>query len=451
MLNNGLKDRRQVSSEIEHAAVEAEADEELAEVFGGQDLDDHQVRANWYAAGLWPFRRISFECPGCSRWLSVKLSNSGRMGFCPSCDLTVASPDVEQNLPPALVSRAKEIPALPARRIPEPRLQRASEAKAEPRDDVAGGIADPDPEETHRLNPELHPNWNRQRILLGEEEQWGINEDTALVPLRVVTRHQHLAPWLGCLALLIAAWAVGYAFMVSQRVEQPDEIPTVNKVSQISKVPLGSELWVVLDALMTASTPEEMVSLVRKPEEMLPKMQAYYAGVGAGVELPHRFERARPGLKVYQSGDKRFARFEGRCDGRPVKFSFEGTEFGWRLDWESLVGYSDTNWDKFLIERPTGEYEFRLLANVIIDKELDYNREKYLCLHLTDHLETGHGFALLDRYSKQAVQLEKFLKLSDKARGAYPRTWITPVLRTKSGSEQLLELVGLKSASWLTL
>ena len=447
MLKTG-PDRPRVSSEIERA-IEAEAEEELAEVFGGKGLEDHQVRANWYVAGLWPFGRISFECPGCSRWLSVKSSNSGRIGFCPSCDLTVASPDVEQNLPPALVSRAKEIPALPARRLPGPRPQCASGAKAEPQGEAAGGVedADPSPEEIHRLNPERQPVWNRQHSLLDGEERWGINEDTELVPMRVVTRYQHLAPWLGCVALLIAAWGVGYAFMVSQRIDQPQGIPMVNSVQQKPRVPLGSELWVVLDALATAATPEEMVSLVRDPKEMLPKMQAYYAG--AGVELPHRFERTRRGLKVYQLGAKRFARFEGRCDGRPVKFSFEGTEYGWRLDWESLVGYSDTDWGKFLVERLAGEYEFRLLANVIIDKELEYNREQYLCLHLIDHLETGHGFALLDRFSEQAVQLEKFLKLSDKARGAYPRTWITPVLRVKEGSDQLLELVGLKSASWL--
>ena len=132
-----------------------------------------------------------------------------------------------------------------------------------------------------------------------------------------------------------------------------------------------------------------------------------------------------------------------------MKFSFEGTEYGWRLDWESLVGYSDTSWSQYLVERPAGEHEFRLLANVTIDPALDYNRENFVCLHLVDHLETGHGVALLDRFSEEAKQLEKFLKLDSISRGSAPRTWITPILRVKPGSDELLELVGVKSASWL--
>jgi hypothetical protein len=203
----------------------------------------------------------------------------------------------------------------------------------------------------------------------------------------------------------------------------------------------------VLDVLSTAETPDELLSLVRNSNQLAPKIRAYYAE--NQVPLPHRFERARPGLNVYQLGTKRFARFEGRCDGRPVKFTFESTQYGWRLDWESLVGYSEMSWPKFLKERPGGEHQFRLLAKVSDDKLIDYDRKRFICLQLTDHLETGDGFALVDRFSDTAVKLGKFLELHANSRGTSPQTWVTPILRPLEGSDELLEMADLRSASWL--
>ena len=436
MLDTSLK-------ESPKKTVEKEADAELAEVFGGEGVANPEGRAKWYVSGLWPFRRISFECPGCSRWLSAKTAFAGRVGFCPSCDLTVSMPAPEEDIPPALVSQKKEIPAVPARRLPNPRpgSDPEPEAAEEPGGAGANGA------DLHRLNPERDPEWSRRDSLLDEEEQWGIDEKKGYVPLRVVTKYQTMLPWIGCAALAAAAVSFGYAFMVSQRADHAAEIPSIHGPEGRVPVPLGSELWVVLDSLATATEPEEMVSLVRKPKEILPKMERYYAENPGS--LPHRFERAKPGVRVYQLGARQFARFEGRCDGRPVKFSFELTTYGWRLDWESMIGYCEHDWGEYLRTRPEGEFRFRLLANVTIDPELKYDREKYLCLHLTDHLETGHGYALVDRFGAQAAQLDKFLTLHEKARTHVPRTWVTPVLKTVEGSDELLELVALKSASWL--
>ncbi len=357
----------------------------------------------------------------------------GTDGFCPSCDLTVEAPDPTKQFAPALVSSAREIPALPARRLPVARTGASNEA-------ALARAASKD--KTGRA-----PGLIRQAGI-PEEAEWGIRDDHSLVPMRVVTRFQSFLPWLGIALLIGTAWIVSHSFVAEREQAQAVEIPSAQEPKKRSKIPLGSELWVVLDALSTAVTPEEVLSLVRHPSEVRPKLLAYYAE--NEIELPHRFERARPGVKIFALGGKRFARFEGRCDGRPVKFSFEGTEFGWRLDWESLVGYSEQRWEDFLDDRPEGEHQFRVLASVSGDELLEYDRERYICLQLTDNLQTGTGFALVDRYGEVAHLLGKFLEISAQARdGTIPQTWITPVLGGFEDSEELLEIVDLKSASWL--
>ncbi|MGI9241441.1 MAG: hypothetical protein ACR2RV_11615 [Verrucomicrobiales bacterium] len=421
-----LKTERQAPADPRQ---QSQADAELAEVYGGRGIENLPSRAKWYCAGLWPFRRISFECPGCRRWLSVSRSHAGRVGFCPSCDLTVGAPEPAKQLPPALVSSASEIPALPARRLPV--------AKA--RGDATQGTIS-------IAKTGQAPDLKRQ-VGVSEESEWGIHEDDSLVPIRVVTRLQSFWPWLGIAALLGIAWLACQGFMAMQGETEEAGIPLAQAAETGAKPPLSSELWVVLDSLSTAVTPEEILSLVRNPDEMRPILLDYYAK--HDIDLPHRFERASPGLKVFVIGGKSFARFEGRCDGRPVKFSFEGTKYGWRLDWESLVGYSALDWSEFLSERPGGEHQFRLLVSVANDELLEYDRERFICLQLTDHLETGTGFALVDRYGKSGMMLGKFFKISDQARSGMPQTWITPSLRKFEGSGELLEVVDLESTSWL--
>jgi hypothetical protein len=415
------------------AKLREEADAELAAVYGGNGVESQHFYSKWYCSGIWPFRRISFECPGCRRWLSVAAAHSARIGFCPSCDLTVSAPDLAADLPPALVSSAKEIPALPARRLPDSRtVPDTEEATSKPSRGKSG-----------------HAPGLTRFVGTPEEAKWGIGDDHSLVPIRVVTRLQSIAPWLGLATLIGAAALACYAFIAMQKEPAAVEIAPDSELDARPKVPLGSELWVVLDSLSTAESPEELLSLVRNPDELRPQLTAYYKDKGNEVVLPHHFERASPGVKVYELGDRRFARFEGRCDGRPVKFTFEATEHGWRLDWESLVGYNATDWSTYLKARPAGDYQFRLLGSVSTDELIDYEREEYVCLQFTDHLETATGFALVKRYGRTEAKLGKFLELSSQARGVKARTWMTPVLRAIEGSDELLEMVDLRSGSWL--
>ena len=410
--------------------IEDEVDAELAEVYATEELEMPRFQSKWYVSGLWPFRRISFECPHCSRWLSVKSRHSARMGHCPSCDLTIAAPDLDTDLPAALVSRGKGGLATAVEDAP---VEDAPVFRARP--------ADPSrlPESSVQPAEQDSP---------GEgEEAWGINPDTSLVPVRVVTRYQNVAPWLGVAAALCGTFLLGKSFVAMQSPPRTAIVPVPAEQVEKPKADLGSALWVVLDSLATATTPEEMATMVRNPEEMLPKMSGYYAE--HQIELPHQFERATPGTKLYEMNGTRFARFEGRLDGRPVKFTFESTEFGWRLDWESMIGYSDMPWAAFLAERPEGRHEFRVLAKIVVDPLLEYDRKRYFCLQLTDHLGTGTGFALVERYGISATKLEKFLALYDQ--GKHPSTWILPVLTPVEGSDELLEMVDVKRGSWLDL
>lgn len=411
--------------------IEDEIDREMAEVYGGEGVEQVRFRSKWYVAGLRPFRKISFECPGCSRWLSVNSAHSGRSGFCPSCDLTVCAPDIAEDLPAALVSTAKQVPATPAHELPEQQVWEARPAN--------------DPRQDARF--ERTPELERPGKVENDEDHWGIRDDNSLVPVYVVTRYQSIKPWLGIATVLVCALFAGRMFLSAQGNGAASAAAAEVEKPQPKRPQIGSDMWVVLDSLATAKTPEEMASLVRNPEEMLPKMQTFYKNNASLVSLPHKFERTSPRTVGYEINGRTFVRFEGRCDGRPVKFAFEQTQYGWRLDWESLIGYSQMPWSGFLEDRPQGDHEFRVLAKVTTDGVLEYDRQQYLCLHLVDHLGTGNGFALLDRHGLAAAKIGKFLQLYD--RGQQPTTWITPILKVHEGSDELLEVVDFKSGSWL--
>jgi len=373
-------------------------------------------RAKWYNNGLWPFRRISFECPGCSRWLSIKSVHAGRVGLCPSCDLTISAPEPKEELPPALVSRSKTSHS-----------------------ETGAGLNG------------LTPDNDRKLPVVGDEDSWGLSEDTSLVPFHVVTRYQTVLPWIGLAVVVGLAVGVGF-WIMSANQHEPRNLAMENEAAKAAvrsnakpAAKMSSQLWVVLDSLATAENADEMSALVRNPEQMLPKMRSYYAE--GHSKLPHRFERARPGLKIFDIDGTSFARFEGRCDGRPVKFAFEWTEYGWRLDWESLVGYSDTNWANYLETRPEEQREFRLLTKVSRGEGLEFDRDRFRCLVLEDHLGTRRAHALVERTGVVESQMQKFFQLH--IEGGEPRTWITPVVKPVEGSDQLLEIVDLKSGSWL--
>ena len=427
MLNLGTQE-----PDSEKAVTPPDRDEDsitLSEVFaqrGSHSLS--QQRATYYTSGLWPFRRVSFECPGCNRWLSIKSVHAGRVGLCPSCDLTISAPDPTDELPPALVSRTKTSPG-------------SQEVGLEG-----------DPEAEPGVNG-LSPDNKRDLPVVGDEANWGLNNDNSLVPIHVVSRLMNVLPWAGVALILALAFGVGYWFTVSNQTEpianiaatEAERAKAAEQANPRPAVRMSSQLWVVLDTLATAENVEEMASLVRRPDEMLPKMRAYYED--NRVRLPHSFERARPGLKIYDIKGTSFARFEGRCDGRPVKFAFEWTDHGWRLDWESLIGYSETSWEQYLAERPDEPRQFRVLMKVSRGEGLEFDRDKYVCLLLEDHLSTGRAHALVERSGEVGFQLKKFFQLH--AQGSEPRTWITPVVAPHGGSEELLEVVELKSGSWL--
>ncbi|MFT4546106.1 MAG: hypothetical protein ACI8XO_000258, partial [Verrucomicrobiales bacterium] len=430
MLSTGTEDPPVVKLCIDD--IQAEADAELAEVFGGEGGAEMHFRSKWYVGGIWPFRRLSFECPGCSRWLSASLAHSDRLGICPSCALTLATPNVGQDSPAELVSSAKEISALPARRLPQSHQVAVATLGS------LGAAA--------RSAPAEQASDFKRFGSTDEEGEWGISMDASLVPIRVVTRFQSIVPWLTLIALLAAAGFVGKAFTAMGERRDDTPIPSTHPAKLQPKHQHGSDLWVVLDSLSTATTPDELSTMVRDSAEMLPKMQAFYAA-RPGVQLPHKFERARPGLKIYMLNGTRFARFEGRCDGRPVKFTFEETTYGWRLDWESVIGYSGTSWSDFLSQRPPGEHQFRVIGKMSSDDLIEYNRERYVCMQLTDHFETGDAFVLVDKFGLSAAKLEKFFEVHSK--GISPRTWIIPVLKRSDQHDQLFEMVDLKSGSWL--
>lgn len=109
---------------------------------------------------------------------------------------------------------------------------------------------------------------------------------------------------------------------------------------------------------VAATTAEQMLQLVRHPERAGPRLRAWHAEHGFGLWRIRSFGkggsltgRGRMVSAVVVLGD-----FSTR------EMGFERTADGYRIDWESWVGWSAITWREFRARRPTEGQEFRVLV-----------------------------------------------------------------------------------------
>ena len=461
-----------VTRDSDDAAPPAETGDTLESVDRGLRGESHDAELKRLASAAHPgisvdysqFERrgmLAFGCPVCSRPMWVKSRVAGGDLKCEGCGSQVKAPSpqtgqpatvVQDNLgalprrrtvlPPAkhtpspvvgkaaareetahekqsqLPSRKSAAPATnlaPATSLPTPRdetessepgpeAMAGSEAAETPAAERAGGA--------HRVRPDLMPRLiPKEEMEIGEE--WGQPADDALrLPQKPLTR------WMLGMGIILVAVVIG-AVIWNAGNEDGQKVAGDGigdgQIPEILKE--GTEARTFLVDFFEAVGWEKKAKFVRRAEVTAPMMREYYAkrpGMSAyAVEFGHTSKEKLEGLSCYVI---LFRKAGQQDDIPPIQAIFEKSPEGLKLDWESLVGYSEMPMKEVLKKRPETPVLMRVIADPYNYYIYDFDKpDKYLCMRLYDSENEAFCFGYLLRESDDAKALEKRIEeLSDK-------------------------------------
>lgn len=139
--------------------------------------------------------------------------------------------------------------------------------------------------------------------------------------------------------------------------------PAVPPVALRSEAELAAEAEPLVRKFLEATTVEELLPLVRDPAVAEERIRAFYPG--GKVEAP--------GLSKFNANDALALRDDfisasvTTGDHEEKSIALMETPQGWKIDWESWVGWSTMPWETFISAKPTTGQVFRVNLS-----EVDY-------------------------------------------------------------------------------
>lgn len=323
-------------------------------------------------------------CPNCHGMLEPEAAEKG-------LEVGAGEPKQRQGLP---ISRAMEPEVAQVRGPEKESWERQIRQVREPDfKDRLGSTQDP----SLAVDP-ANPPLRRKKVSRRELKEKDSTEWDEQGRRRHLTLKQRLKrmPWglVGLfLALLITAVWVGVrpllapgSAMELEDLPQP-KAPTPSQLREEDRLELKAiaeylpELNASLEAFLKADSLEKLAPLIREPERVAPLMQDYY---GDKPVKPTVYRRLPEPGEIFSH--KRFlvAAME-TPDFEPILVSVEKTPAGFRVDWESFVGYSEMTWEEFRRTRPKTPQLFR----VVLEPGSYFNEDftdfkKLRCYRLAD-------------------------------------------------------------------
>lgn len=174
------------------------------------------------------------------------------------------------------------------------------------------------------------------------------------------------------------------------------------EIANLEMSKLLADVTQAVTAFLTAESVEELLDHVRGSEKREERIREYYRRHAYSPVEPRK---VAPDGRIIKTGNlwalnivlPDFSR-------RPI--AVEQVDAGYKVDWESWVGYSEMGWDEFRSGRPTEPKLFRVLSS-----KADYfnyqfaDDEKWRCFRLEspDRKHTLYGYVA--RYSDAASEL----------------------------------------------
>jgi hypothetical protein len=198
-----------------------------------------------------------------------------------------------------------------------------------------------------------------------------------------------------------------------------------------------------LAKFFSASSPADLLGVVRSPQRVKPLIEDYYSRVE--FELPTFVQivnseeimvRLHPLWQVtveLQGGGKRVVAVEDSAEG-------------FRVDWENYVHYNPIPWETFATERPSEAMAFRVYAK--LDHRPGYafpEVDKWFCVQLTAHGSGKEIFGYVERISTLGQRIHEMLV------NEYDRDCILGLQFPEDGkgNEQQVYIRELVSEGWI--
>lgn len=164
------------------------------------------------------------------------------------------------------------------------------------------------------------------------------------------------------------------------------------------------ELLPVFLEFLNAEDVDAMGRWVRHPEVTLPRMREFYGDefVADGFSS---ILWGRPPVRV---GEAIKSQIQDGDYGKRVIFAVN--EDGWKIDWESWVGWSESDWKSFKAARPTEPVMFRVVVSDVSYFNFKFTSESEWSSY---RLESPDGNHLVFGYVPRAGELDTRLKSYD--------------------------------------
>ena len=167
------------------------------------------------------------------------------------------------------------------------------------------------------------------------------------------------------------------------------------------------QVWQTVQAFCAAPSPETFLPLVREPERVGSLVKRFYTPENPWKPLPLA---SRPDLSDLQV-HRNFVVFNlPLTDFGSHPIALEQTSAGFRIDWESFVGYSDLSWAELRRTRPRQPVLLRAVLKPSDYFNLDFpSAATHYCYQISD-INSDHvlyGYVLLT--SDSALQVQKIM------------------------------------------
>ena len=394
-----------------------------------------------------------FRCPSCETMLKVSKDSKARALKCPKCKSTVklpakpessattaTSPPPKNELPETAGASEKPTAfSAPPSIEPEDDPTPSQESKirdddlAQDEEEVLPSQREYDP--TPEGLKEPRENWEAQRhkrkklefkekLAATSDDEFQVDPDREPVVRRrryVGGSTEESAPsWddednygtsakksnLPMIIMLVAALLMGgTALLVSIMVKKDSGESLLTDIfrpstetelaNSLDPAEFHGEVTEVLKNFLEADSVDEMIGYIRDPARVAPIARTYYRE-RAVFEKPHYVKLPEPG--ELQSHQKYMISLIEIEDEHPRIVAMEQTKDGFKIDWESWVGYSKISWDLFTSRRMIDTNEFRAL----ITRD-DYYNFKYSdfvqwrCYQLRDPDEKHRLYGYVER------------------------------------------------------
>lgn len=325
-----------------HMASEAEAADETSRLaavaFGGAPKDGRQGIAQ-------------FGCPQCGNHVSAASSDENGQVECTHCSARFFAPSSSAHAASEL-NRGLRPAALPTKRdheiavpINTPEIEQEVRARLQ-RDGK------------RRLNPDLKPKLQpldeARATASTAQDNYVFDESKYIGHATGGLRFFRIFRGIAILALIVG----GLWFLFTMKQKKDDSIKVSAPKTQLE---LDAEK-AVINLKEFEKTPDVNLKALyaRHKEITLPRMLKYYERRGISPPVPAPRLHTLKGLTIE---GKEFISFESDLRNHPLTIYFEKTPAGdFLVDWESMVGYCQIEWDTFILTEPKEPSGFRVYA-----------------------------------------------------------------------------------------